>query len=94
MEDPKLMCFESALKYWLQRAQSIAYGTLSIDPKGKKYIRIICDTGQKSAFCFIQKDNGDVLKTASWSTPAKHARGNIYQLGNEGVERYGAIYLR
>ena len=32
----------------------------------------------RSAFAFVDKKTGDVLKPASWSAPAKHARGNIF----------------
>ncbi len=31
----------------------------------------------RSAFCFIKRLGGDVLKAASWNAPAKGARGNI-----------------
>lgn len=64
---------------------------------GPKYIRVVTkDGGQgRSAFCFIDRSNGDVLKTASWKSPAKGARGNIFK-GPEGygVGQYGANYLR
>lgn len=46
--------------------------------------------------CFIDIATGDVLKAASWSTPAKHARGNIFDEHN-GLNRmgpYGPAYLR
>lgn len=97
------MNFEQALNEWLGRAQGIVdmgridkTCRLSIDTKGKKYIRIIDKVaGQTygSAFCFIDKATGDVLKASSWNTPAKHTRGNIYKVGNEGVGPYGAHYL-
>jgi hypothetical protein len=99
------MNFEQALVEWLGRAQSIVDrgaimpSKLSIDPKGKKYIRIMQRDANEtreeygSAFCFISKENGDVLKAAGWKTPAKHARGNIYKVGQEGVGAYGAHYL-
>jgi hypothetical protein len=57
------------------------------DPKGKRYIRIIQKDRdmegnfQKfggSAHGFIDTTNGDVLFSAGWKGPAKHARGNIY----------------
>lgn len=86
--------FNSALKDWLARAQKIATDTsLRIDPRGKKYIRIYSMGPGRGAFCFIEKATGDVLKAASWEAPAKHARGNIYQIGKEGVDKYGAHYL-
>jgi len=46
---------------------------------------------------FIVKENGDILKPASWKVPAKHSRGNIYSAENgmEAVSPNGFIkYLR
>lgn len=64
--------------------------------KGRKYMKVIRnDHSQKSVHCFIDMTNGNVLKAASWKSPAKHARGNIYNddhgLGCMGP--YGAAYL-
>ena len=57
---------------------------------GRKYIKILSEHG--GVYCFIDA-NGDVLKAASWNAPAKHARGNIFEVGKEGVDKYGAHYL-
>ena len=52
--------------------------TISVEP-GRKYDRIvITNFGNRSAFGFVNRENGDVLKSASWKTPAKNSRGNIY----------------
>jgi hypothetical protein len=50
----------------------------------------------RSAFCFIDKATGDVLKAASWSAPAKHARGNVFDQHNglAQIGPYGPAYLR
>lgn len=65
--------------------------------RGKKYIRVVKDdTVQKSAYCFIDMSNGNVLKCAGWKAPAKGARGNIFNEDN-GLKRmsaYGAAYNR
>ncbi|WP_439357920.1 DUF7717 family protein [Bradyrhizobium sp. DASA03007] len=49
-----------------------------------------------SVHAFVDKNTGDVLMPASWSKPAKHARGNIFDehngLANMGT--YGPAYLR
>jgi hypothetical protein len=66
---------------------------------GSKYIRVVAhyhnpaDGG--SAYCFIERATGNVLKTATWKAPAKHVRGNILE-GPEkfGLTQYGAVYLR
>jgi hypothetical protein len=66
---------------------------------GKRYVRVhTCDAEMKpqSAYCFVDRTNGDVLKPAGWKTPAKHARGNIFAEDN-GLSRmgpYGPEYLR
>jgi hypothetical protein len=71
---------------------------LSVKP-GKKYIKII-QKGQsaqhESVWAFIDKETGDILKAASWKTPAKHARGNIFDKNNGlgFVTAYGPAYLR
>jgi hypothetical protein len=49
-----------------------------------------------SVHAFVCKNTGDVLMPASWSKPAKHARGNILAEDN-GLGRigpYGPAYLR
>ena len=64
---------------------------------GKKYARIVeSNISQKFAFCFIDLSNGDILKAASWASPAKHSRGNIFNKNGDigvAVGRYGAKYL-
>ncbi|MEH2517395.1 hypothetical protein V1279_002968 [Bradyrhizobium sp. AZCC 1610] len=61
--------------------------------KLQKRYRIVRD---QAAFCFVDKATGDVLKSASWAAPAKHARGNIFDAHN-GLAKmgpYGPAYLR
>jgi hypothetical protein len=47
--------------------------------EGPRYIRLVANRNdERSAFGFIDKTNGDVLKTAGWKGPTKNfARGNI-----------------
>ena len=72
---------------------------------GRRYSKIIVTEARgreideqfvdASVYCFIDRKNGDVLKSASWKAPAKHARGNIFDNFN-GLKRmsaYGAAYL-
>ena len=97
MEDLDKKIFDQTLKDWLERAQQVANGNLHISNNGRKYIRInlsLYAGTTNAAFCFIDKSNGDVLMAANYSAPAKHARGNIYEIGNEGITAYGAKYLR
>lgn len=61
--------------------------------KGKRYWKVILRTG---VHAFVDTTNGDVLKPASWATPAKHARGNIFddQNGLGKMTPYGPEYLK
>jgi hypothetical protein len=49
--------------------------------EGQRYLRIVSTDSHgtaRSCWGFIDKNNGDVLKAASWKAPAKHSRGNIF----------------
>ena len=64
---------------------------------GRKYIKIIKvddgGNGSKSVHSFVNAENGDILKPASWRAPAKHARGNIFKKIN--LEQSGHVpYLK
>lgn len=63
---------------------------------GKKYAKIYTKDSQESVWCFIDLTNGDVLKPASHATPAKHARGNIFDKSNglSMIGPYGPAYLK
>ncbi len=64
---------------------------------GRRYVKLITDhkVGGKSVYCFVDKTNGNVLKAAGWSAPAKHARGNLYKDDNglSTMSPFGAAYL-
>jgi hypothetical protein len=61
--------------------------------KGRRYMKVIRGG---SVHCFVDRTNGNVLKAASWSAPAKHARGNIMNDDNglNCMGEYGAAYMR
>lgn len=63
---------------------------------GRRYYRVEIVDNQKSAFCFIDRANGDVLKPATWRAPAKHARGNIFNEDNglDCMGPHGPAYLK
>lgn len=63
--------------------------------RGPKFARIVVmEQGRStSVFCFVDLENGAILKAAGWKTPAKHARGNIAN-GAADVGPYGPAYLR
>ena len=75
-----------------------SYGWTQICPSigGERYIRIEqYRYGHKSVYCFIERDTGAIMKSASWQRPAKHARGNIFaDRPLDGCTVYGAMYLR
>jgi hypothetical protein len=48
---------------------------------GKKYVRIdtISGGGSRSTFCFVEKENGNIWRAASWRAPARNfIRGNVF----------------
>jgi hypothetical protein len=63
--------------------QEIADGTYDFGysyeiEEGRKYYKVIMITnGSKSAHCFVDKQTGSVLKSASWRSPAKGERFNL-----------------
>jgi len=90
---------EERKEYWDENYSYREYSPLTYK-KGRKYIKII-DEG--SVWAFVSMKNGDVkgsrvkfgdlLKPASYNSPAKHARGNIF----EGTARYtfwGPVYIK
>lgn len=64
----------------------------------QKYIRVFITqySGSRSAYCFIDKSNGDILKAAGWKAPEKkNPRGNIFVEGFESCLTFcGVVYLR
>ncbi len=65
--------------------------------KGRRYVRVIKNDGvSRSVHCFVDMTNGDILKADGWKSPAKHARGNIFNDNNglDGMSVWGAAYLR
>jgi len=89
---------EERKKYWDVKFTHKEYTPLTSE-KGNKYIRIWDGT---SCWAFVSmKDGvnkgsavtpGDLLKPASWKSPAKHSRGNIFN-GTDMWEYYGPKYL-
>jgi hypothetical protein len=68
---------------------------------GPKYFRVVKFDNPKSeggsAFCFVERRTGNILKAASWKAPAKGVRGNISDPNfgwGKAVGLYGAAYLR
>ena len=71
--------------------------TLEVEKGGRRYIRIVSiSSASRSAWAFIEIETGNIFKPASWKTPAKHARGNIFDEHNglKWIGPYGPAYLR
>jgi hypothetical protein len=48
-----------------------------------------------SSYAFIDKANGDIYRSASWSAPANYVRGNINDpSGLDACDEYGVKYLK
>ena len=95
--------FKETLESFIAECQTLVtdkykvYSNVLLVKYGKKYAKIITSRDGvtvESAWAFINISNGDILKPASWSAPAKHARGNIYNDNRmQSVDAYGPNYL-
>ena len=64
--------------------------------EGSKYMKVwVSSYNSKSVYCFVNRENGDILKAASWKAPAKGKRSNIFDADNglSGMGPYGAVHL-
>lgn len=79
----------------VQTKQTGNFAPKIIFERGRKNARIICDSGHehRHVFCFVDLDNGNILKAAGWKAPARHARGNIAN-GAKDVGQFGPAYLK
>lgn len=65
---------------------------------GRKYAKIIQGRhyGGRSVYCFVDLENGDILKAATWKAPAPRGkRGSIFAADN-GIsccDTFGLKYL-
>lgn len=98
--DLALSAFLTAIRelqadYFAKHFKNLTPPKISIDPGGKKYLRIVQDNGtQRSVYCFVDKASGDILKADGWKRPAKHARGSIFvDAGRPGITPWGVHYL-
>ena len=66
---------------------TFAIPNIEIAKGGRKYAKLLrtesnVETGepqgQRCVHSFVNKATGEILKAASYSAPAKHARGNVY----------------
>jgi hypothetical protein len=85
-------------EYWDANFSYKPYKPLIVE-RGNKYIKILdgsCVWAFVSMVDGVNKGSeikkGDLLKPASWASPAKHSRGNIFE-GTDVWEFYGPKYL-
>lgn len=93
--------FDAAFATYYEGCQRIHRATLLPDQqspawritRGKRFVKVIHNGGAHS---FVELATGGVFKAASWSTPAKHARGNIFDAWNglRNMGPFGPAYLR
>ena len=96
--------FERALKAYVDGANKIFQARwgkdkrLAVAPRRSTHfikIAVYEDKTPSEVFAFIEISTGDVLKAASWSSPAPHARGNIFASDPlDGTDEYGPQSLR
>ncbi len=79
-------------QYMTEHFRSLESPVFTVDD-GNRYIRV---WRGNSAYAFIDKTNGDVLKSDSWKKPAKHARGNLFGPDNglDCTGPYGINYIK
>jgi hypothetical protein len=108
--DTKCVRFMKHLKRMIESTRGSAVSVIPTSTDfsvGKKYVKVFtgyipenseCMTlEQRSVYCFVNMENGDILKPAGWKSPAKHARGNIYDSPEKYMKCcgvYGVAYLR
>lgn len=68
----------------------LALGSKITVLSGQKYdkVYVIEPHGNRRIYCFVNRQNGDILKPATATTPAKGARGNIFD-ADYGMKRMG-----
>lgn len=101
---PFLQALETRLNDYKNRMGYTYFDSYSVSAtEGKKYFKVFKKeegydwSKNGSIVCFVDKVTGDIYKPASFSAPAKHARGNASsaQNGMEGFTAEGNVnYLK
>ena len=74
--------FDATPGYHQQKIDELKSGKCDIDYQivtGKKYHKVVYvdGGGNRSVHCFIDKNSGEVYKSASWKSPAKAVRFDL-----------------
>lgn len=93
--DSKLASFKASVEdlieaYNKKNDYKRQFGSKVVSEDAQKYTKVFVQEpqGNKKIYCFIDRSNGDILKPATYTTPAKGARGNIFDEHN-GMKRMG-----
>ena len=67
----------------------VAPAIYNLNTRGSKYYKI---TRDRSVYCFIDKENGNIYKPAGYRAPAKDARANLhdYDTWVNKIDPYGS----
>jgi hypothetical protein len=86
-------------EYWNSKFTYKPYEPFTIK-KGRKFMKLISDNSVWGFVCMYDGEfkgmpvkKGDLMKAASWSAPAKHARGNIFD-GTATYSFWGPTYIK
>ena len=97
MDDPK---FVDAITGYLDAIHEKISDSYEVGyTKGQRYARVmISDIRQVPSrtdlHSFVDMNNGDIFRPLSWKAPAKHSRGNIYDLNPKLIGRTGPLQER
>lgn len=91
----QLLKLKSYVENLLIKNNVTIYSGVRID-LGKRYAKLVKTSKVSgSVYCFVDLNNGDILKPAGWSKPAKTARGNIFNENTWSTLHWtGPAYLR
>ena len=81
-------------EYKRKKYPTLTVATFSVMP-GRVFDKVVRTDGQRSVYCFIRKENGAIVKAASWKAPEpkKYERGNIFNVNPlDGTNVYGVDY--
>lgn len=71
------MITQQILETYTVRLSELTTSTVIVDP-GRKYLKVVlADGNSRRVHSFIEKNTGNLLKPASWKTPAKGVRYNL-----------------
>lgn len=91
--------FSTAFDSYLKNVHEVSPDYTFTWRDGVKNVKVIMSPvlgSGRSVHSFINKETGDIFKPASWGTPAKGARGNIFDEdgGRKALTTHGVVYLR